>query len=127
MKTIVIDPAADDLAEKLKRILPTFELVAACSSGEQGWEAASKQQPDVVFLNLDLPDTSGMALMHRLVQLPLALIVCSTWSSYAQEALQAGVKGYLLLPLEDWDVKKHIADAVDNTISGTRKLLNQYH
>lgn len=127
MKTIVIDPAASDLAEKLKRILPTVELVAACSSGEQGWEAASALESDVVFLNLDLPDTSGMDLMHQLVQLPLALIVCSTWSSYAQEALQAGVKGYLLLPLEDWDVKKHVASAVPTTKGSTRKPLNQYH
>ena len=66
-------------------------------------------------------------LMHQLVQLPLALIVCSTWSSYAQEALQAGVKGYLLLPLEDWDVKKHVASAVPTTKGSTRKPLNQYH
>lgn len=127
MKTIVIDPAASDLAEKLKRILPTVELVAACSSGEQGWEAASALEPDVVFLNLDLPDTSGMDLMHRLVRLPLVLIVCSTWSSYAHEAWQAGVKGYLLLPLEDWDVKKHITAVVPPSKGSTRKPLNQYH
>jgi two-component system LytT family response regulator len=106
MTIIIIDPGGTNAARYLQAAFPSVQIVANCTNGAEGWDAVSDFQPDAVFLNLDLPDTAGLDLMHRLSALPPALIVCSEWTTYAYEALQAGVRGYLLLPLEEAEVKK---------------------
>lgn len=75
-------------------------IVAEAGSAADGLAAVMKHQPDVVLLDLHLPDKSGLLVCRELLKLrPETKVLVLTSSSnerHVQEALSAGARGYLL-------------------------------
>jgi DNA-binding NarL/FixJ family response regulator len=86
---MIID-SADDL-----------EICAQASSGREGIEAARRHRPDVVLMDLQMPDIDGVEATTRLVAMPdidAKVIVVTTFDDdrHLLDALRAGASGYLL-------------------------------
>ncbi len=75
-------------------------IVAEAGSAAEGLAAVAKHKPDVVLLDLHLPDKSGLQVCRELLKLrPQTKVLVLTSSSnerHVQEALSAGARGYLL-------------------------------
>lgn len=75
-------------------------IVAEAGSAADGLAAVAKHKPDVVLLDLHLPDKSGLQVCRELLKLrPQTKVLVLTSSSNernVQEALSAGARGYLL-------------------------------
>ena len=82
---------------------PEFALHAASSAAE-GVELAARVNPDVVVLDVHLPDASGLDTFHRLraldARIPVVLVTGHGTSELAIEAIKEGAYEYLLKPLE---------------------------
>ena len=89
------------LLEGLRRLLePEFSVVGTCSDGPSLLQAADALRPDVVLLDVVLPQLSGLAAAERLrTAVPTSRIIFVTAHAEAatvQEALRAGATGYVL-------------------------------
>jgi DNA-binding NarL/FixJ family response regulator len=79
--------------ELLLRSEPDFEVLATCGTVEDAWEAVSSQHPDVVVLDLNLPDDNGLALLRRLDPTQPPAVVVLTASHDEDQLLDAARQG----------------------------------
>ena len=81
-----------------------FAVVGEAGNALDGVKRAKKLKPDVILLDLHMPDTSGLQVIALLrEEAPLAQIIMLTVSEVAEdllEALRAGARGYLLKNIE---------------------------
>ena len=90
------------LSELLER--RGIDVCAAVGDGEAGCRLASELRPDVVLLDLRMPELDGLTVLERIVELGLdSAVVMLTTSSNDNDlvhALRSGARGYLLKDME---------------------------
>ena len=93
---------------------PGFSVVAEASDGSQAVEQAEATHPDVVVLDLAMPNLSGIEAAQRIIALrpETAVVVLSMHSDegYVLRALKAGAKGYLLKDSAEGDLIEAIKE-----------------
>ena len=87
---------------------PEFNVVAEASDGKQAVEAAEESRPDVVVLDVAMPNLNGIEAAQRILASnpAVAIVVLSMHSDegYVLRALKAGAKGYLLKDAAEGDL-----------------------
>ncbi len=93
------------LVEQIMRLRPHVELVVAMTGGA-AIEAVAAQTPDLVLLDLHLPDTSGQALLTRLktdprtAEIPVVIVSADATEAQQRVALELGASDYLTKPID---------------------------
>jgi two-component system, LytTR family, response regulator len=102
--TIIIDDEAlarRGLELRLQHA-PDFEVVAQCASARDALPAIRTHEPDLVFLDIQMPGLSGFELLAHIPSESLPLVVFVTaYDQYAIRAFEARAVDYLLKPIED--------------------------
>src|SRR5687768_5877514 len=100
---------------------PDVTLLTASSAAE-GVETVLRDRPDVVILDIDLPDASGLDTFRRVheidTKIPVIFITGHGTTATAIEAMQLGAYEYLLKPLE----LDHLLDLVDRAFEISRLM-----
>jgi two-component system LytT family response regulator len=79
-----------------------FEIVAHCVNGREALEVIAREQPDLLFLDIQMPGLSGLDVLERLPQESMPMIVFVTaFDRYALNAFDAQALDYLLKPIND--------------------------
>jgi two-component system, LytTR family, response regulator len=104
LRTIIVDD--EDLArrgiELRLQAHPDVEVVAQCVNGREALEAIAREQPDLLFLDIQMPGLSGLDVLERLPQESMPMIVFVTaFDRYALNAFDAQALDYLLKPIND--------------------------
>jgi len=102
LRIMVVDdePLARSLLVRLCKSIHDVEVVAQSDSGTAALEAAHSLQPDLMLLDVDLPDMSGFELMRALRGgSPPASIIVATNSEHALSAFDAGAIDFLIKPV----------------------------
>ena len=105
MPTLLVIDDEESILHFFRRAFPGPEisLVTAASAAE-GVERVSRDRPDVIILDIDLPDQSGLEVFRRIhrdfPKVPVIFITGHGTSSTALEAMSLGAYEYLLKPLE---------------------------
>lgn len=103
------------LSELLER--RGIEVCAAVGDGEEGCRLAASLEPDVVLLDLRMPEFDGLSVLERLAALDLhCAVVMLTTSSDERDlvgSLRAGARGYLLKDMEPEQLVDALAAVVD--------------
>jgi len=86
-----------DLLEDNIRKVPFLELVKACKSGFEAMEIMQKEKIDLVFLDIQMPDISGIQFLKSLKTKPL-VIFTTAYEKYALQGFELDVIDYLLKP-----------------------------
>ena len=99
MKAVIID---DELLARsmIKEYLlhyPGIELVQECSDGFEGIKAIQEHQPDLIFLDIQMPKINGFEMLE-LIEQPPAVIFTTAFEEYAIKAFEAHAIDYLLKP-----------------------------
>jgi two-component system, LytTR family, response regulator len=76
--------------------------VAECGSGWEAIEEIRKSRPDLVFLDVQMPECGGFDVLEMLgSELPSTIIFVTAYDEYALRAFEAGALDYLLKPFDD--------------------------
>lgn len=99
-KVILIDdePLARQLLSSLLKNHPQFEVVCECADGFDGFKAIQEHQPDMVFLDVQMPRLNGFEMLE-LIDNPPSVIFCTAFDQYAMKAFEANAVDYLLKPI----------------------------
>ncbi len=92
-----------------------FEVVGEAENGREGVELALKLKPDVVLMDIEMPEMDGVEATRQITQqLPETRVIILTMyrqDNYIFEALKAGARGYLLKDADGADVLEAIRAA----------------
>lgn len=99
-RTIIIDdePLARSLVRSLLNAYEAFEVVAECSDGFEGFKAIQEHEPQLIFLDVQMPKLSGFEMLE-LLDSPPSVIFTTAFDQYALEAFDAHAVDYLLKPI----------------------------
>jgi two-component system, LytTR family, response regulator len=103
MTAIIIDDepnAVDLLALRLAQKCPQVEIVATCTSSVKGVEAIKKHKPDIVFLDIEMPQMNGFQVLEAVDDIQFALIFVTAYDKFALKAFRYSAIDYLLKPIE---------------------------
>lgn len=100
MKTILIDdePLARSLLTELLEDEKDIEIVASCNDGFEGMKAIQEHQPDLIFLDIQMPKITGFELLE-LLDNPPKVIFTTAYDEYALKAFEVNALDYLLKPV----------------------------
>ena len=100
-KTIVIDD--EQLArQRIKRLLKAYDeidVIAEAEDGEKGLELIHLHQPDLIFLDIEMPVLNGFEMLAKLTHQP-KVVFTTAYDQYAIKAFEEGSVDYLLKPIE---------------------------
>ncbi len=112
--TILVDDEAlarDELAFLL-RDFPEIEIAATAANGIEAVKLIEDIEPDLVFMDVQMPGLDGLAVIKRLREKDIPLphfILATAFDNYAVEAFQLEAMDYLLKPIE----KDRLANAIE--------------
>ncbi len=136
IKTIIIDDErlARNELKKLLMDFPEIEVIAEAANSTEGIEKIDSLNPDLIFLDIQMPGKTGFDMLAELDRAP-SVIFTTAYDEYALKAFEVNALDYLLKPVEP----KRLADAIqklhveedkepihDSEISTNRSILNEH-
>jgi two-component system LytT family response regulator len=117
MKAIIIDDErlARTELRKLLQDFPEIEVVDEASNAEEGVQKIENHNPDLIFLDIQMPGKTGFDMLSELDHAP-QVIFTTAYDEYALKAFEVNALDYLLKPVEP----RRLADAVEKL----RRIVN---
>lgn len=103
IRAIIIDDeklARDVICNYLNEYCPDVEIVAQASSVRTAFAAIQKASPDLIFLDVEMPDGQGFDLLNMFEKIDFKIIFVTAYSEYAIKAFRFSAVDYLLKPLK---------------------------
>jgi two-component system LytT family response regulator len=103
MKAVVIDDEKDSreiLANYLTKYCPDVTVCGFGDSVSTGLDAIKKHQPDVVFLDIEMPYGNGFDLLEKCSNFTFETVFVTAFDNYAIQALNQSAAYYLLKPID---------------------------
>jgi two-component system LytT family response regulator len=101
IKTLIVDdePLARDKVKRFLRDESDVEIIGECGNGKEAVSAIKKLSPDLVFLDIQMPEMSGFQVLQSVgvAQMP-AVIFATAYDQYAIQAFDVHALDYLLKP-----------------------------
>ena len=114
IRTLVVDDEAlarSNLTVLLK-LDPEIEIVGECGSGMEGLSQIRNAKPDLVFLDVQMPECDGFDVLELLGDnIPPAIVFVTAYDQYALRAFEAGALDYLLKPFDNTRFDRALARA----------------
>src|SRR6218665_1827459 len=109
-KAIVVDdePAARRLMKNMLQDHPdTIQVVAEAGTGQEAVRQIEELQPDLIFLDIQMPDLTGFEVIERLTHKP-NIIFTTAYEQYAIKAFETFSIDYLLKPIKEERLEQSI-------------------
>src|SRR5205814_6938198 len=99
MNIILIDdePLARSIVKEYLQPYDDVKVVAECNDGFEGLKAIQQYQPDLIFLDIQMPKINGFEMLE-LIEEPPAVIFTTAFDEYAIKAFESNAVDYLLKP-----------------------------
>ncbi|MFI5152055.1 MAG: LytR/AlgR family response regulator transcription factor [Chitinophagales bacterium] len=116
MKAIIIDdePLARAIIKEYLGDYTNIELVKECNDGFEGLKAIQQLEPDLVFLDIQMPKINGFEMLE-LIEQPPAIIFTTAFEEFAIRAFESHAIDYLLKPFSKERFDKSIQKWLDQT------------
>ena len=121
IRALIVDdePLARSNLTVLLRLDPEIEIVKECGSGAEAIAEIRGSRPDLVFLDVQMPECDGFDVLELLgSDLPPAVIFVTAYDHYALRAFEAGALDYLLKPFDNARFERTLARAKDRIRQG---------
>lgn len=112
IKAILVDDeesARDVLQNLLLRFCPEVNLVAKCENIDQAVKFIEAEQPDLVFLDIEMPNYAGYEIVNFFQEINFEIIFITAYDQYAIRAFEIAAIDYLLKPIDIDRLKNAIA------------------
>jgi two-component system LytT family response regulator len=111
IRCILIDDENDSLEVMemlLKTYCPQVTIEARCSNAMEGIKAINKFRPDVVFLDIEMPNMNGFDMLSTFDELTFEVVFVTAYHQFAIKAFRYSALNYLLKPIDPDDLLETI-------------------
>lgn len=125
IRCIIVDdePLAVMQLQKYVERVSFLECVGVCNSAAEAMELLAREAVDVMFLDINMPDVSGIQFVRSLLSSPL-VVFTTAYSEYALEGYKVAAVDYLLKPIS-FDDFLRAANKVKIVCMGMRSLKDE--
>ncbi|MCU0369930.1 MAG: LytTR family DNA-binding domain-containing protein [Bacteroidales bacterium] len=112
IKAIIIEDekmSRETLRRLLEKYCPVVEVIAEADGYRKGLEEIRKHHPDVIFLDIQMPDGSGFRLLEEIETVDFEIIFTTAFDQFAIKAIKYSALDYLLKPI----IPQDLIEAVD--------------
>src|SRR6267142_479704 len=115
---LLIDDDADLIPQQVRQSFPApSHRVEVAATGAEGLERVRTDPPDVILLDLRLPDQSGLDVYHGIreidARIPVVFVTMAKTADTAIEAMKQGAFDYLFKPLDLGQVRRVVGEALE--------------
>jgi two-component system LytT family response regulator len=107
IKAIIVEDeklSRETLRRLLEKYCPTIEIIAEADGYRKGVEEIRRQNPDVIFLDIQMPDGSGFRLLEEMEEIDFEIIFTTAFDQFAIKAIKYSALDYLLKPIIPQDL-----------------------
>jgi len=119
LKAIIVEDEAASrttLNNYLKKYCPSVEVMEMCDSIKSGLTAIKNNQPDLVFLDIEMPYGNAFDLLESLDEIEFEIVFVTAYKDYAMKALNLSAAYYILKPID-----------IDELVYAVEKILKRKH
>ncbi len=112
IRAIIIDDeheSRNTVVNILNGFCKNVNVVAQAENVKEGLEKVEREKPDVVFLDIQMPDGTGFDLLEQLPEISFQVIFVTAFDQYALKAIKFSALDYILKPVNP----QHLIDAVE--------------
>jgi len=124
IKAVIIDdePLAREIVKEYLLSYPQVQVIQECGDGFEGLKAIQQHQPDIIFLDVQMPKINGFEMLELVEELP-AVVFATAFEEHAIRAFEVNAVDYLLKPfskerfdkaVQKW-LDRHAADELQQT------------
>ena len=108
IKAIIIDDeqhCVKALLNDLQKNCPAIEVMDVCYSAKEGMMSIKKNNPDLIFLDVEMPWMNGFEMLEVLGEINFSVIFTTAHDEFAAKAFRISAVDYLLKPIDANDLK----------------------
>jgi two-component system LytT family response regulator len=129
IKTIIIDDeknGRENLRGVLTKYCSEIEVVAEASSAIFGIEAIQSHQPDLVFLDIEMPGGNGFKVLEFFDKPAFGVVFVTAYDQYAIKAIRFSAIDYILKPINIVELKNAVDRFIHRKKDQTDLLISQF-
>ncbi len=119
MNAIIVDDELN-VRNAIKALLtghfPDVNIISSAGTIQAGYEAITNHKPDLLFLDIELPDGTGFDLLRRVSPVTFKVIFITGHQEYALDAIKVSALDYILKPID--------ADELSRAINKAQEVIN---
>jgi two-component system LytT family response regulator len=122
--TVIVDDEQDAvnfIRSIINEYIPALEVVGTANSAKEGVSVIIKNQPEIVFLDVEMPHGNGFTLLEQFPEKTFDVVFVTAFNHYAIQAIKFSAVDYILKPI---NIKSFI-DSVEKVIG--KKMNTDYH
>lgn len=127
IKAILIDdePLSREILKSYLVRFPQISIADECNDGFEGVKAIQQHQPDLIFLDIQMPKINGFEMLELINPMP-AVIFITAFDEFALKAFEANAIDYLLKPVSEDRFAKAVQKFLDKSqpVASTASLLD---
>ncbi len=111
IKTIIVDDEPGNvitLTKLLQDYCPNIELIGTATNVKEAEEAIHKLQPQLIFLDIEMPDGSGFDLLNNIAPINFEVVFVTAFNAYALQAFKYAAIDYILKPVSIIELKNAV-------------------
>lgn len=108
INAIIIDDertSRDTLRKMIQRYCPEVQVIAEADGYQSGIQILKQYSPDVIFLDIQMPDGSGFKLLENINKLDFEVVFTTAYDQYAIKAIKCSALDYLMKPIDAAELK----------------------
>jgi two-component system LytT family response regulator len=119
INAIIVDDEPDcceSLATLLERYCPEVKILDICYSADAAFQSIKEQNPQILFLDIEMPFMNGFQLLEKLGDINFELIFTTSYDQYAIKAIRFSALEYLLKPIDLDELQQAVKKAVQRNL-----------
>jgi two-component system LytT family response regulator len=125
MNVVIVDDEAtvrNTISTLLSENFPDIRIMASAGSIEKGCEAVIKHNPELLFLDIELPDGNGFDLLRKFPSASFKIIFITGHQEYALDAIKVSALDYILKPIDTDELRRAVEKAREVISSSEQQL-----
>jgi len=127
LKAIIIDDelsSQQNLQQKLIEFCPDIKVIASAQKPEEAILLIRQHNPDVIFLDIEMPRMNGFRMLDELGELDFDIIFTTAYNHYAVDAIRISAFDYLMKPIAIKDLQNAVERLVKQRQGRTKDKLD---